>query len=157
MSDRVSHPDISGAVVASGFFAVGFYAVYASLEMTMLGAIFPRAVGGALMALSLSQGVLSLTGRAGQETGEGTYAIGSSFRPFALVAVMVAWAFTFPIVGFLTTSFAASLCLVFIAEHERHGASAILLRIAVVSVMIAVFYWLMVRVLYIPMPRGLLL
>jgi putative tricarboxylic transport membrane protein len=153
MTDR--RPDLAGAAVALVFFAVGLYALWTSFAMTMLGAIFPRTIGGVLMALSLVQIGLSLTGRGGQASGEGGDATAEGLtRRLGLVAVMVAWAILFPILGFVATSLVAVILLIAIAEHERTSPLMWLVRIAAIAAMVGIFYWLMVRVLFIPMPRG---
>jgi hypothetical protein len=152
-----ARPDLGGALVAAGFLGIGVYAVWTSLGMTMLGAIFPRTIGGALIALSAVQIGLALAGRGGQASGEGgTEGGGSVVRRVALVVVMVAWAVLFPAIGFVATSIVAGLALLVIAEHEQPSPGGRLLRAAIVVAMVGAFYWLMVRVLYIPMPRGLL-
>jgi hypothetical protein len=158
MSATRGRPDIAGAAVALGFGAVGVLAVVESLGMTMLGAIFPRTVGGVLIGLALVQVALALGGRGGQGGGEGADTSWDGLgRRLALVAIMLAWAILFPLVGFVVTSTAAALGLLFVAEHEQPSLATRLVRIAVVVAMVAVFYWLMVRVLYIPMPRGWLI
>jgi putative tricarboxylic transport membrane protein len=158
MSEERRKPDLAGAAVALGFAAVGALAVVQSLAMTTLGAIFPRTVGGVLIGLAAVQIALSLGGRGGQGGGEGADTSWDGLgRRLTLVAIMLAWAILFPLVGFVVTSVAAALGLLFVAEHEQPPLAMRLLRIAVVVAMVAVFYWLMVRVLYIPMPRGWLI
>ncbi len=155
-TDRIG-ADFAGAAVALFFLAVGIYAVWSSLSMTMLGAIFPRTIGGFLIGLSVIQIGLSLAGRGAQISGEGGDASNEGLgRRLALVAVMIAWALLFPAVGFVVTSFVAATALIVIAEHERTPPTRWLLRTAVVAVMVGVFYWLMTRILYIPIPRGVL-
>ena len=156
MTDRpVTRPDLPGAAVALSFLAVGLYAVWTSFAMTALGAIFPRTIGGALMALSVIQIGLSLFGRGGQASGEGREASWDGLtRRLGLAFVMIAWAVLFPVIGFVVTSIVAATALIVLAEHERPSLLTWLVRIAVVLAMVGAFYWLMVRVLYIPMPRG---
>lgn len=158
MSAPSFRPNLGGAAVALIFLAVGAYAVWTSLSMTMLGAIFPRTIGAILIGLSMIQVVRALAGRGGQRSGESAEASNEEglVRRLGLVLVMVAWAIVFPLVGFVATSLVAAIALVFLAEHENTPVAIWILRIAVVSAMVMAFYWLMTRVLYIPMPRGLL-
>jgi putative tricarboxylic transport membrane protein len=156
MTSRTA-PDLTGAAVALAFAALGGFAVVESLGMTTLGAIFPRTVGGVLIGLSLVQFGLALTGRGGQSSGEGSDTGHEGMeRRIALIVVMIAWALLFPVIGFVVTSVVAGIALLFIAEHERPSPLGRLVRIAAVIAMVAAFYWLMVVVLFIPMPRALL-
>lgn len=149
--------NVAAALVALGFAGVGLYAIVASLEMSMLGAIFPRTIGAILIALSLIQAGLALSGRGGQQSGEGAdTSLDGMGRRAALIVTMVAWALLFPVVGFLSTSLAASMALLFIAEHDPPSQRWTLVRFGSVIGMVLVFYWLMVRILNIPMPSGLL-
>jgi putative tricarboxylic transport membrane protein len=151
-----ARPDIGGAAIALVFLAIGIYAVWTSFAMTMLGAIFPRTIGGVLIGLSVIQIGLSFTGRGAQASGEGGETSKEGLgRRLALVAVMIAWALLFPAIGFVVTSFVAAVLLIFIAEHERTAAGIWLFRIAIVAAMVGAFYWLRARILYIPMPRGI--
>jgi hypothetical protein len=149
--------DLPGAFVAVILLGIGLYAVWTSFQMTMLGAIFPRTIGGVLVALSVIQIGLSLTGRGGQASGEGgDTSLDGLGRRIALAAIMIAWAILFPVIGFVATSLVGVIALIFVAEHERTTPLMWLVRIILVALMVGGFYWLMVRVLYIPMPRGLL-
>lgn len=155
MNGRTTRPDLPGALVAFIFLAIGLYVVWVSFGMTMLGAIFPRTIGGILVGLSLFQCALSLAGRGGQQSGEGGESGWEGLsRRLGLAGVMVVWALLFPLIGFVVTSAVAGIALIFIAEHERPRPATWLLRVAIVALMVGFFYWLMVRVLFIPMPRA---
>jgi putative tricarboxylic transport membrane protein len=145
--------DWPGAAVALGFAALGAQAVSGSLSMTPLGAIFPRTIGIVLAGLALVQAVRCLAGRGGASTLEEGARGGSIWRRAALAAVMLVWVVAFPVVGFLVTSLIAGAVLTVIAEFETLTPQRLALRLAMVAAMVAIFYWLMVSVLYIPMPR----
>ena len=149
--------DWPGAAVALGFAALGAYAVSGSLAMTPLGAIFPRTIGGVLIALALVQAVRCLLGRGGASALEEGARGGSAARRAALAGVMLVWVVAFPLVGFVVTSLIAGSILMVIAEFERLTPRLLTLRLLLVAAMVAAFYWLMVAVLYIPMPRAWLI
>jgi putative tricarboxylic transport membrane protein len=154
MSSRPA-PDLAGAAVALAFGALGLFAVVESLGMTALAAIFPRAVGGVLVGLAAVQAVLSLLGRGGQASGEGSDTGRAGMgRRIGLVVIMLAWALLFPVVGFVVTSTIAGIALLFVAEHEQPSPTTRAAGVAAVIVMVGLFYWLMVAVLYIPMPQA---
>lgn len=149
--------DWPGALVALGFAGVGGYAVSGSLAMTPLGAIFPRTIGLVLIGLSILQAVRCLAGRGGASLLEEGQTGGSTARRVALGVVMLIWALAFPVVGFIVTGLAAVVALMVIAEFDRLTAQALVLRIAMAALLVAVFYGLMTRVLFIPMPRAWLI
>ena len=147
--------DWPGAAVALGFAALGTYAVSGSLAMTPLGAIFPRTIGGILVVLALVQAVRCLTGHGGASALEDGDRGGSAWRRAALAAVMLVWVIAFPRLGFVVTSLAAASALMLIAEFDTLTPRRLAVRLLLVAAMVAAFYWLMVSVLYIPMPRAL--
>lgn len=149
--------DWTGAAVALGFAAVGGYAVSGSLAMTPLGAIFPRTIGVVLVALAVFQALRCLMGRGGASTLEDGARGGSTARRAALAAVMLVWVLAFPRIGFLVTSLVAGSLLMVIAEFDALTPRLLTLRLAIVAAMVGLFYWLMVSVLYIPMPRAWLI
>lgn len=156
MTTETRHPDWTGALAALGFASLGAYAVAESLAMTPLGAIFPRTIGAVLIGLSVLQIARCLLGRGGSTVLEEGETGGSAPRRLALAVVLVLWVLLFPVIGFVVTSLAAALALMAIAEFETHTLRAIVLRVCIVTAMVGLFYWLMVRVLHIPMPRALL-
>jgi hypothetical protein len=128
--------------------------------MTMLGAIFPRTVGGVLIGLALVQVALALGGRGGQGGGEGADTSWDGLgRRLALVAVMLAWAILFPhrSASSSPASSPPSPCSSWPSTSAPSSAVRGSCAIAIVVAMVGIFYWLMVRVLYIPMPRGWLI
>jgi putative tricarboxylic transport membrane protein len=149
--------DWPGAAVAAGFAALGAYAISQSLAMTPLGAIFPRTIGFVLVALALAQAVRCLLGRGGASTLEDGDRGGSTARRAALAVVLLVWVVAFPIIGFLVTSLVAGAMLMVIAEFEALTPRLVAVRLALVGTMVAIFYWLMVSVLYIPMPAAWLI
>ncbi len=147
----------SDVAAAGAMLAIGAGAVLQSLAMTPMGAIFPRTVGAVLVALSLLQLGRSLAGRGGGGSAEVGEAGGSVWRRGLMIAVMLGWSVAFPVVGFLTTSLIAAVLLMVAAEFERMRPAPLALRLGVLVVMVAVFHWLMVAVLNIPMPQSLLI
>lgn len=149
--------DWPGFLVAVGFAGIGGYAATQSLGMTPMGAIFPRTIGLILIVLAAIQAGRCLMGKGGaSRLEEGTQG-GSIPRRIGVAAVMIGWALLFPVVGFIVTGFVAVVALMLIAEFDRLSRKALAFRLAIAIAMVGLFYWLMVAVLYIPMPRSWLI
>lgn len=149
--------DWPGFLVALGFAGLGGYAVSGSLGMTPMGAIFPRTVGGILVVLAAIQAARCLFGQGGASELEEGVDGGSRTRRLVVGGVMIGWAFLFPPIGFIVTSLAAVLILMLVAEFNPVPLRRRLLRTGLAAIMVGLFYWLMVSVLYIPMPQSLLI
>ncbi|MDZ5695922.1 tripartite tricarboxylate transporter TctB family protein [Chelativorans sp. M5D2P16] len=150
--------DWAGAAGSVLFAAVGVYVFLTSFAMSPMAAMFPRTIGAAMAVLSVLQVVASLTGRSGRslEAGDGVRAQADGLgRRLSLVAIMVGWAFLFPVIGIFVTSFLACIGLMFTGTFGRPTSLRLSIYLAVVFVMVVFFYLLMSNVLNIPMPRGL--
>lgn len=156
---EVHGPDWAGAVGAAAFAIIGAYVLWASLAMSQNAAAFPRTVGGILLGLSIIQFVRSATGRSSTVLEEGVSLAAQKEglgRRLTLIATLIAWAILFPILGFVVTSFVAAIVLTFTAQFGSMSAVRATIYLISVTVMVAGFYLLMVRVLNIPLPRTLL-
>jgi putative tricarboxylic transport membrane protein len=149
--------DWPGTVVALLFAGLGGYAVSGSLGMTPLGAIFPRTIGLVLVGLAAVQAARCFTGRGGASELEEGETGGSVWRRAGVGAVMLAWALLFPVIGFIVTGFLAVVALGFIAEFDPPTPRQLGIRLGIAAAMVGLFYWLMVAVLYIPMPQAWLI
>jgi hypothetical protein len=168
MSERMPDPDVvseaqgpdwAGAVGAILFGIIGAYVLWSSLAMSQHAAAFPRTVGAILLGLSLIQFLRSATGRSSTVLEEGVSLAAQKEglgRRLTLITTMIAWAILFPVVGFVVTSFVAALVLTFTAQFGRMSAVRAAIYLICVTIMVAGFYLLMVRVLHIPLPRALL-
>jgi putative tricarboxylic transport membrane protein len=149
--------DWPGTITALIFAGLGGYAVSGSLGMTPMGAIFPRTIGLILIVLAVIQTVRCYTGHGGaSELEEGTTG-GSVWRRVGVGTVVLAWALLFPVVGFIVTGFLAVVALMLLAEFEPLPPKQLGIRLGIAGVMVGLFYWLMVAVLYIPMPQAWLI
>lgn len=151
--------DWAGAVGSGFFLALGIYVFVASFSMSPMAAMFPRTIGAVMTVLAFLQIAASLTGRSGQAVEKGSSVAEQAEglgRRLTLLAVMIAWALLFPVVGMFATSLAACVVLMFTGLFGRLTPSRLALYLAVVFVMVVAFYLLMTNVLNIPMPRGLL-
>ncbi|WP_159588008.1 tripartite tricarboxylate transporter TctB family protein [Chelativorans xinjiangense] len=150
--------DWAGAVGSAFFFATGLYVFITSFSMSPMAALFPRTIGAVMATFAILQIAASLTGRSGQAVEKGSSVAEQAEglgRRLTLLAVMVAWALLFPVVGMFVTSLLASVVLMFTGLFGRLSPFRLALYLAVVFVMVVVFYLLMSNVLNIPMPRGL--
>lgn len=128
--------------------ALGAAALAASADFSPLGAVFPRAIGAALVALGLAYLVLLAMRRTPRLAG----LEGSNLRRGGVAVVMLAWAFALEPLGFLASSAGSVAALLVIANHSRwtplkalgYGASA--------ALVLAVLYLLFAVALRIPLP-----
>lgn len=149
--------DWPGFCVAIFFAGIGGYAVAQSLQMTPMGAIFPRTIGAILIVLAAIQAGRCLFGKGGASALEEGTKGGSVARRIGVATIMIGWALLFPIVGFIVTGFVAVVTLMLVAEFDRLTTKALALRLVLAIAMVGLFYWLMVSVLYIPMPQSWLI
>jgi hypothetical protein len=149
--------DWPGTVTALIFAGLGGYAVSGSLWMTPMGAIFPRTIGLILIVLAAIQAMRCHTGRGGaSQLEEGTTG-GSVGRRAGVAAVVLLWALLFPVIGFIVTGFLAVVALMLLAEFDPITPRQLSIRLGIAAVMVGLFYWLMVAVLYVPMPQAWLI
>ena len=137
--------DAAGVVL---LVALGAAALAASTDFSPLGAVFPRAIGAALVALGLCYLTLIAMRRTPRLSG----LEGSNLRRAGVAIVMLAWAFTLEPLGFLVSSAGSVAALLVIANHTRwtplkaagYGTS--------VALVLAVLYLLFAVALRIPLP-----
>jgi hypothetical protein len=140
--------DVGGAVGSVVFIAVGVAALWHSAEFSMLGAVFPRGIGGLLIALGALYLVLFALGR----TQGGGPLEGSLVRRAAVALVMLGWALVLAPLGFLASSALAFVLLLVIANHDRWRPMRALLYGASGAVMLGGLYALFRIVLLVPLP-----
>lgn len=143
-----SGPDWPGAVGSALAVAIGVAALAFSGEFSMLGAVFPRTIGGLLIVLGLLHIGLTVRGR----TRAGRPASGSTARRVGVMAVMLAWAFALQPVGFLPSSAVAFVLLLALAQHERWTPARLLSHAAAGAVLLIGLYALFKLVLLVPLP-----
>jgi len=115
LAERGVQHDVAGAIGSVLLVAVGAGALTYSGDFSDLGAVFPRGIGALLVVLGLLYLGLVLLGR--------TYRCrpleGSNGRRSGVAAVLLAWAFALPYLGFLVSSAVAFVLLLMLAQHER--------------------------------------
>lgn len=146
--------DIPSMGFAAGFIALGVVIWMGASNMSMLGSVFPKAIGAAMIGFSVLLIVQHLRRPAGERTPNlpdpGTR------RRIALGAVMLAWVFVMPEIGFLTTSLAAFAAIMVIADYDRPALRTWLIWGLSGLLVCTMFWWLMANVLLLRMPAGLL-
>lgn len=148
MADSSSRHDVSGAIGSVLLIAVGVAALFYSAEFSDLGAVFPRAIGGLLVALGGVYIALVLMGR----TRAGGSLEGSNLRRLGVAVVMLGWAFALPSLGFLLSSAIAFAVLLLLAQHDRWTPRTVLLYGASGAVVLGGLYALFKLVLQVPLP-----
>ena len=140
--------DVGGAIGCVVFIAVGAAALWHAGEFSMLGAVFPRGIGGLLIGLGVAYLVLFALGR--------TRAVapldGSLVRRAGVALVMLGWAFALVPLGFLGSSALAFVLLLAIANHERWTVRRILLYPLSGALLLGGLYTLFKIVLLVPLP-----
>jgi hypothetical protein len=140
--------DVGGAIGSVVFIAIGAAALWHAGEFSMLGAVFPRGIGGLLIALGVAYLVLFALGR--------TRAVapleGSLVRRVGVAGVMLGWAFALVPLGFLGSSALAFVLLLAIANHERWTARRLLLYPLSGALLLGGLYVLFKIVLLVPLP-----
>jgi hypothetical protein len=151
--------DVGGIAGAAAFTVFGIWILYETMSMSPMGSIFPRTIAIAMIVMSLALIALNVTGRyrAGASL-ESTAAEGTESTPrrLLLVAVMLAWVLLMAVIGFFVTSLLAFFAIMVAANYDGWTARRSLTYGIAAVVIVAAFYFLMVDVLLIPVPRGLL-
>ena len=140
--------DIPGAVGCVLMMIIGVLAVYHAREFSDLGAVFPRAIGGLLVALGALYIVLTALGRTRRAAAPG----GSHARRAGVAVVMLAWGFALPTLGFLASSAVAMFLLLLLAQHERWTPARALLYPGAVLAVLGAMYALFKLALQVPLP-----
>ncbi|WP_146588847.1 tripartite tricarboxylate transporter permease [Puniceibacterium confluentis] len=148
--------DLAGMTFAASFAVLGLAIWSGASGLTMLGSVFPRTIAMALAVFSLMLIAQNLRRPVGT-AGRAKFALDTGgWRRLLLGAVMLAWVFLLPEIGFLVTSFAAFLAVMVIADHDRPPPQTWALWIATAAAICAGLWWLMANVLLLRMPAGLL-
>lgn len=140
--------DTPGAIGSALFIGVGVAALAYSSEFSDLGAVFPRAIGGLMVAM----GVLYLVFYALGRTQRAAQAGGSDLRRAGVAVVMLGWAFALVPLGFLTSSAIAFGLLLVLANHERWTGRSVLLYGAAGGLVLGGLYALFKLALQVPLP-----
>jgi putative tricarboxylic transport membrane protein len=140
--------DLPGALGSGLMMGIGALAVWHARDFSDLGAVFPRAIGGLLVALGALYLLLTALGRTQRAAAPG----GSHARRAGVAVVMLAWAFGLPVLGFLASSAAAMLLLLLLAQHERWTPARALLYPGAALAVLGALYALFKIALQVPLP-----
>ena len=146
MSD--SRRDVAGAAGSAVLMTLGAASFVAAKEFSDLGAVFPRTIGALLVAFGAVWLVLFALGR----TRAAAPLEGSITRRAGTAAVMLAWAFALPPLGFLPASAAACAVLLLLARHGRGSMAALLAQALATALLLLGLYVLFQHVLGVPLP-----
>lgn len=141
-------PDWPGAFGSALALLVGAGAIWAARDFSDLGAVFPRTIGGLLVALGIVYIALTVSGR----TRRADALDGSFIRRAGVAVVMLGWAFALGPLGFLASSAAGCGALLVIANHERWTLRTALIYGAATAFVVVALYLLFKTVLLVPLP-----
>jgi putative tricarboxylic transport membrane protein len=139
--------DIAGAAGSLIFIGVGAAALWHAGEFSMLGAVFPRTIGGLLIVLGIVYLVLVALGR----TQPVALLQGSLARRAGVALVMLAWAWALVPLGFLASSAIAFVLLMLVANHDRWSLARAAGYLAAGAVVLGGLYALFKLVLLVPL------
>lgn len=143
--------DVGAALVAALLAGVALAALWQSREFTRLGAIFPRAIGAALLVAALVA-----MWRAWRGLGPASRGLPREgwLRGLLMVVVMALWIGLLERAGFVATGVAAFVILAVITDR-RPPTLVRLLQVALVAVAVVVsFQLLFVQGLKVQLPSG---
>lgn len=148
MNEPTPGRDTPGAIGSALLIGVGVAALVYSSEFSDLGAVFPRAIGGLMVAMGLLYLVFYALGR----TQRAAQAAGSDLRRAGVAVVMLAWAFALAPLGFLASSAIAFALLLVLANHDRWTPRTALVYGAVGVLVLGGLYALFKHALQVPLP-----
>jgi putative tricarboxylic transport membrane protein len=140
--------DTPGAIGSAGLVALGITALVLSADFSDLGAVFPRAIGGLMVALGSLYLVLFALGR----TRRGAAPDGSNLRRAGVAVVLLGWAFALVPLGFLASSAIAFVLLLMLANHDRWTLRTVLLYGGAGALLLLGLYALFKLALLVPLP-----
>ncbi|HEV7372101.1 tripartite tricarboxylate transporter TctB family protein [Arenibaculum sp.] len=148
--------DVGTVVAGLIFILLGAWMIRESFAMSPLGSVFPRTIAAVMIVCSVMLVVQRLYRRPAPPADENP-AGESTGRRLALVAVMAAWVFLLPVLGFFTSSLLAFLVLLAVANYDGWNLRRVLVYGASAVGIIVAFYLVFVELLLLPMPRGFLI
>jgi len=140
--------DIPGAIGSALMIGVGAAAFWAAADYSPLGSVFPRTIGGMLVAL----GVVYLTLVALGRTRRAAAPEGSHLRRAGVAVVMLAWGFALVPLGFLASSATAAAALLMIANYGRWTLRKGLVYGGSCAAVLGALYSLFKLILLVPLP-----
>lgn len=143
-----SRHDWPGALGSALAIAIGGGAIWAAGDFSDLGSVFPRTIGGLMVALGSVYIAFTLLGK----TRRAASLDGSFVRRAGVAVVMLGWAFGLGPLGFLGASAAACAALLVIANHDRWTLRMALIYGASTAFVLASLYLLFKIILLVPLP-----
>ena len=148
-----SKSDVPGIAGSAILIVIAILAIYYSKDFTPLGSVFPRTVAAAMILFAGLYIVVALVRPRPPSPGQK----GSPARRAALVGVMLAWALLLERVGFLTTSVAAFVAILFIANYDRWTPRRAVGYAVAATLILGGLYAVFRFVLQVPLPTGMFL
>lgn len=136
--------DMWPAVILIG---VGAYGLYEAVSMSTFGAIFPQFAAGGMILGGLILVVRVLFNKL--ETAK--YA-GELNRPLILISILLFWAISFPLLGFIISSIISGLLAMLTAQQEKIPLKSYVYQLGGILALILVIDHLFVNLLNVPLP-----
>ena len=148
-------PDVAGLVCGGAFVLLGVFIFFGARGMSAIGSIFPTTISIGMIVFSLVLIALVLTRRTTSATARPESPESGAHR-LGLGIALMAWVVLLPVIGFLTSSLAAFLAIMVIADYDRPGLRTWAIWTASGVAIVFAFWWIMVDVLLLRVPSGFL-
>ena len=152
-NDRI---DLGGIAVAGLMIVIGGVAIWDTLDMADSDSfVFPRAVAGAMIVLSILYIVRQIFRPGAGSNDEAGLVGGSNLRRAGLVAAMVGGSLAMPWVGFMVSGIVVFGAIMLLAMYDEWTARRRWLFPVVGLVIVIGFYVMFAHLLSVPLPVGL--
>ena len=118
------HRDIVPAVVLILF---GGWVLWQTLEMSVLGAVFPRLAGIGMLLGGITLGLRAIFAAPASPVPEGQV-----LRPLLLMLVLLAWAILLPPIGFVPTSILGAIAVMFLSMEDPPALRGAVIQVVAV-------------------------
>ena len=147
--------DVGGIVVAVIMIIVGAIAIWDTTNMSDSDSyVFPRAIAGAMMLLSVIFIAKQLIAPSIGENSEAGLIGGSHLRRIGLVIAMIGSALIMPWVGFMVSGILVFACIMLLAMYDEWTPKLRIVFPVVGLVIVIGFYFMFAELLSVPLPTG---
>ncbi|GFE67050.1 tripartite tricarboxylate transporter TctB family protein [Litoreibacter roseus] len=142
--NRTLHRDLPPGLVLIG---LGSWALWETLTMSVLGAVFPRLAGSGMLVGGVILCIRALWRAPPVQPPEGELT-----RPLLFLALLLGWAVMLPITGFVLTSVCAALLAMFLSADEKFDAKTAAIQAISLAALVGVAALLFGQILMVNLP-----